>query len=89
MSEPGSAALVAPDTLVTHFDVACVKLGAAGAIAIRDGRLERTAPDQVLDTAAFGAGDAFAGAFLVALARDEPLDRALRLACDAGTRAAA
>jgi len=74
--------------LGSRFDVACVKLGEDGALAVageleerrRVGRVERRSP--------FGAGDAFAGAFLVALSSGHSLGPALELACAAGTRAA-
>jgi sugar/nucleoside kinase (ribokinase family) len=71
------------------FEVACVKLGERGAIATQGGRLVRAEADVVVRRAPFGAGDAFAAALLVALARDEPLERALDVACQTGARAAA
>ena len=75
--------------LALRFELACVKLAEDGAIAAQGDRIERAAADPMARRSRFGAGDAFAGALLVALARDEPLDRALALACDAGARAAA
>ena len=56
--------------------------------ARRSRRAEASA-GRVARHAAFGAGDAFAGALLVALGSGEPLSRALELACEAGSRVAA
>jgi ribokinase len=75
--------------LALRFEVACVKLGASGAVAARGDRLERAAPEPAERRSVFGAGDAFAGALLVALARDDSLEPALQAACVAGARAAA
>ena len=75
--------------LAARFELAVVKLGEDGAIAVRGDRVERAAAEPVARRSAFGAGDAFAGVLLVALAREQPLDEALRLACEAGARAAA
>lgn len=83
-AEPEEAAR----TLASRFAVACVKLGEEGAIAAQGERFERAAAGGVARRSAFGAGDAFAGTLLVALARDEPLNRALELACEAGARSA-
>jgi ribokinase len=63
--------------------LACVTLGARGAVAAMGDRVERTAPDRTVADAP-GAGDAFAGTLLVALARGEELGDAL----SAATRAA-
>lgn len=75
--------------LASQFELAVVKLGEEGAIAVLGDRVERVATAAVARRSAFGPGDAFAGALLVALARDEPLAVALQLACDAGAAAAA
>jgi sugar/nucleoside kinase (ribokinase family) len=74
--------------LASRFALAVIKLGEQGAIAAQGDRVERAAVDAVERRSAFGAGDAFAGVLLVALARGEDLGQALRLACDAGARAA-
>ena len=69
--------------------LACVTLGGEGAIAAWDGRLHRSAPpspDANVD--AFGAGDAFAAALLVELARGAEVPGALAVACDAGAAVA-
>jgi sugar/nucleoside kinase (ribokinase family) len=84
-AEPEKAARI----LASKFGLAVVKLGEGGAIAVLGDQVERAAAAQVERGSAFGAGDAFAGALLVALARDEQLGRVLQLACEAGARAAA
>ena len=76
-------------TLASRFTVACVKLGAAGALAAAGDRLEQAAVDAVERTSPFGAGDAFGGVLLVALAEGAPLGAALERACAAGAAAAA
>ena len=83
-AEPEEAARV----LATRFSVACVKLGEDGALVVADSQLEHCRGERVIRRSPLGAGDAFAGAFLVALARDESLGSALEHACDAGARAA-
>ena len=73
--------------LARHYRVVCVKLGRAGAIAADGGELVR-AEVQLLERAdTLGAGDAFAGGFLVALVRGAELAVALRAGCDAATAA--
>ncbi len=67
----------------------CVKLGADGALVAVGSRLERRAAPRVERRVPFGAGDAFAAAFLVALASGDDVGAALERACDAGARAAA
>jgi ribokinase len=84
-AEPEEAARI----LASQFELAVVKLGEEGAIAVLGDQVERAAAAPVVRGSQFGAGDAFAGALLVALARDEPLARVLQLACEAGARAAA
>jgi sugar/nucleoside kinase (ribokinase family) len=83
--EPDEAARA----LGERFSVACVKLGEQGTLAAQGDRLVRAKTDPVARRSAFGAGDAFAAALLIALARDEPLEHALDLACQTGARAAA
>ena len=75
-------------SLASRFSVACVKLGAQGALAVSGGELERRAVDPVARRSPFGAGDAFAAVLLVELARSSDLGRALELACSAGARVA-
>ncbi len=59
--------------------LACVTLGARGAIAALDGKVERFTPPSVAADSP-GTGDVFAAAFLVALAREEELAAGLRAA---------
>jgi sugar/nucleoside kinase (ribokinase family) len=75
--------------LGARFEVACVKLGEQGALAAQGDLLVRAKTDPVARRSPFGAGDAFAAALLIALARAEPLEHALDLACQTGARAAA
>lgn len=84
-SEPEEAARV----LGKRFDVACVKLGEHGAIAIQEDRLLRAEGNAVVRQSPFGPGDAFAAALLSFLGSGEPLEQALDLACQIGARAAA
>lgn len=74
--------------LARQFAVACVKLGEQGALAVQGNRLERAAAAPVPELSPFGAGDAFAAAFLVALARGDSLLEALTDACETGARTA-
>jgi sugar/nucleoside kinase (ribokinase family) len=78
----------AASALASRFELACVKLGEEGAIAVRGDQVVRAAAERVERRSPFGAGDAFAGALLVALARDDSLKRALQVACAAGAHAA-
>ena len=65
--------------------LACVTLGGAGAVAARDGEVHRaTSPATGTNDDVFGAGDAFAAALLVQLARGAAVPEALALACAAG-----
>ena len=56
-------------SLASATALACVTLGARGAVAVLDGQLERAEPPTARLQEAPGAGDAFAAALLVALAR--------------------
>jgi len=69
--------------------LACVTLGGDGAVAAWDGQIHRSiapSPDANVDAA--GAGDAFAAALLVELARGAGVPEALMVACDAGAAVA-
>ena len=69
--------------------LACVTLGGDGAVAAWDGQIHRAtppSPDTNVDAA--GAGDAFAAALLVELARGAGVPEALAVACDAGAAVA-
>jgi ribokinase len=75
--------------LAGRYEVACVTLGARGAVAARrGGRLERAAPTDAQAARITGAGDAFAAALLVSLLRGADLPDALSAACDAAARLA-
>jgi sugar/nucleoside kinase (ribokinase family) len=76
--EPEQAVLV----LAEGRQLACVTLGPAGAFAAAGDRVEHAKPPAIAADAP-GAGDAFAGAFLAALARREKLPEALARACRA------
>jgi ribokinase len=76
--EPEQAVLA----LAEGRQLACVTLGPGGAFAARAGRVEH-AESQAVTVDAPGAGDAFAGALLVSLARRQDLPEALARACRA------
>jgi sugar/nucleoside kinase (ribokinase family) len=84
--ETGEAALAA---LAKRFTLACVKLGADGAIASLHDAVERRPAPERLRHGAAGAGDALAGVLLAELVQGRGLGDALEYACAAGTRAAA
>jgi sugar/nucleoside kinase (ribokinase family) len=72
-----------------RYRVACVKLGEKGAAMSFDGSLVEAVPEPVDEVDATGAGDAFDGVLLAALARGaEPRD-ALERACRVGAIVAA
>jgi sugar/nucleoside kinase (ribokinase family) len=75
--------------LASRFSIACIKLGEEGAVAAAGSELERRSAEKLTRRSSFGAGDAFAGAFLVAIAAGSPLGPALQLACDTGAKAGA
>ena len=70
------------------FPVVCVKLGAEGALAAEGGAIERRAASVVERRRPFGAGDAFAAAFLSRGPAAKSLGDALERACAAGAQAA-
>ena len=75
--------------LSERYALVCVKLGAEGVVAVSDNEVHRIAAERVESPNATGAGDAFDGVLLAALARGMPLQDALRRACHAGALAAA
>lgn len=79
-AEPGSAAR----TLGRRFELACVKLGAGGALLCADGEVIEEPAEPVEEVDPTGAGDAFDGVLLASLALGDPPRRALRRACHAG-----
>jgi ribokinase len=75
--------------LAGRYRLACVTSGPQGAMAVLDGTLETAeAPHQIAANRP-GAGDAFAAALFVSLARGADLAAALPEACRWGARAAA
>jgi ribokinase len=72
----GKAADDALPALAEGRELACVTLGARGAIASLEGSVERIEPDAVAADAP-GSGDAFAATLLVALAQGDDLAGAL------------
>jgi ribokinase len=70
-----------------RFEIVCVKR-ADGASARQAGQVVDVASPLVARTSPFGAGDAFAAAFLVALVAGDALGAALERACTAGAAAA-
>lgn len=74
--------------LSAHYRLTVVKLGAAGALAARDGEIVVRAPAEpvaIVDTT--GAGDAFAAGFLTARLAGSGVADAVVAACTAGARA--
>jgi len=72
-----------------RYPVACVKLGSDGAALMVDGELHRAPSEPIVEADPTGAGDAFDGVLLGALARGVEVDEALARACHAGALAAA
>jgi sugar/nucleoside kinase (ribokinase family) len=83
----GLDAEAAARALGRTFRLACVTRGAAGAVAVLDGRVEEAAPPAVEAVRAIGAGDAFAAGLLVALAGGADLGEALAAGCVLGATA--
>jgi sugar/nucleoside kinase (ribokinase family) len=83
----GLEAAEAALALAERYRVVCVKLGRAGAIAATGGDIVRVEVEPVDRTDTLGAGDAFAGGFLVSLSRGTDLALALRAGCDSATAA--
>lgn len=77
----------AVQALAAHYRLACVTLGARGAVAVLDGRLEQAEPSDRVQQDAPGAGDAFAAGLLVTLARGRSLAEALAVGCRCGADA--
>jgi len=75
-------------TLGERYRLACVTLGARGALAFLDGTLERAEPPHRVLQEVPGAGDAFAAALLVTLAGGGSLAQALAEGCRCGASAA-
>jgi sugar/nucleoside kinase (ribokinase family) len=84
----GQTAEDAVHTLAARYRLACVTLGARGALAVLDGELEQAEPEHRALQEAPGAGDAFAAGLLVTLSRGATLVEALAAACRCGAAAA-
>jgi sugar/nucleoside kinase (ribokinase family) len=85
----GVGAEVAVRQLAHGRRLACVTLGAEGAVAAWDGQIHSAAPQSTdADVDVSGAGDAFAAALLVELARGAGVPEALAVACDTGAAVA-
>ncbi len=75
-------------SLGERYRLACVTLGARGALAVFDGKLARAEPPEQALQDMPGAGDAFAAALLVTLAGGGALNEALAEGCRCGATAA-
>ena len=84
----GAAADDAARALSERFALVVVKCGAKGAVAAEGGRIERVAAAEAAPEDLPGAGDAFAGALLAALAAGDDLGAALGAAARVGAAAA-
>lgn len=75
---------LAADKLASKVDAMGIKLGAAGALGIRNGEKVRVSsiPVKVMDTV--GAGDSFDAGFLFGYLKGWTLEKSLRLACVCG-----
>jgi sugar/nucleoside kinase (ribokinase family) len=73
--------------LGSRFPVAVVKLGPSGAVAVAGGEVIHVQPSEASPIDATGAGDAFDGALLAALAGGASLSDAASRACAAGAEA--
>jgi ribokinase len=84
LSLTGLASDEAAKALGERYPLACVKQGAEGAVMVLDGTEHRAVAEPVVDRDPTGAGDAFDGVLLAALARGSTPDEALAAACRAG-----
>ena len=80
----GLSGTAAARALGERYLVACVKLGEKGAVMSFDGTLVEESAEPIAEVDATGAGDAFDGVLLAALACGEQPEAALRRACHAG-----
>jgi ribokinase len=76
-------------TLGERFRVAAVKRGSVGAVLVVDGACVEASAEPIVEVDPTGAGDAFDGVLLAALARGAEPEDALRRACHAGALVAA
>ncbi|MEO8424712.1 MAG: PfkB family carbohydrate kinase [Actinomycetota bacterium] len=85
----GLSGAAAAQVLGERYRVACVKLGEKGAVMSFDDSLMEVAAEPIIEVDATGAGDAFDGVLLAALARGADPQDALERACHAGALVAA
>jgi sugar/nucleoside kinase (ribokinase family) len=85
----GRSGADAARALGERFRVACVKLGTEGAVMSFEGAVVQAPAEPIVEVDPTGAGDAFDGVLLAALARDAAPEMALRRACHAGALVAA
>jgi sugar/nucleoside kinase (ribokinase family) len=85
----GATGAEAARALGERFRVACVKLGEAGAVMAFEGAVVQEAGESIVEVDPTGAGDAFDGVILAALARGVEPGTALVRACHAGALVAA
>jgi sugar/nucleoside kinase (ribokinase family) len=85
----GAEGAAAAAALGERYRVAAVKLGAAGAVLVVDGEVHAGSAQAIEEIDPTGAGDAFDGVLLSALARGADPPLALRRACHAGALVAA
>ena len=85
----GRSGADAARALGERFRVVCVKVGAEGAVMAFEGALVRAPSEPIVEVDPTGAGDAFDGVFLSALARGAEPEMALQRACHAGALVAA
>jgi sugar/nucleoside kinase (ribokinase family) len=83
----GLDAAAAALALARRYRVVCVKLGRSGAVATTGGEIVRVEVQPVDRADTLGAGDAFAGGFLVSMSRGAELAVALRAGCDSAMSA--
>jgi sugar/nucleoside kinase (ribokinase family) len=81
----GLEAEAAARTLASRYRVVCVKRGSSGALAASGGEVVHASVQSIDGLDTLGAGDAFAGGFLLSLSRGAELSEALRTGCDAAT----
>jgi sugar/nucleoside kinase (ribokinase family) len=80
----GHVGVDAAEILSHRYLFACVKLGSGGAVVITQGEFHRIEAEKVAELDPTGAGDAFDGVLLSALARGIDLDAAMKRAAHAG-----
>ena len=85
----GSPPETAARMLGNSFRLVCVTSGAAGVVAVLEGRVETYRPEPVDSVGPVGAGDAFAAGLLVALSSGAELQDALEAGGSLGASVAA